>query len=236
MAGLTRRPACLAGGERPDTTLYVICGPYRLPFPYRTGCPDRGCPAASWWNFSCCALVNVVHNHLLWAPSRKEGMAWYSSRPLPSLWWWPARSHLSCLFFLLLACVCLDTISLCHLIRWRHVETGGGGVGRCIWTPFLEDSGTAFSHKTMTSDSSILGFFQLQRLMARRPILIVGAVTGEGAWFVQWWKLQKACRTSCSGKGCSATSHLQLRNIAFELKQLSPLKIMHGLWLVRSVF
>ncbi len=26
---------------------YVIDGQYRLPFPYRTGCPDRGCLAAS---------------------------------------------------------------------------------------------------------------------------------------------------------------------------------------------
>jgi hypothetical protein len=25
--------------------------PYRLPFPYRTGCSDRSCPAASCWNF-----------------------------------------------------------------------------------------------------------------------------------------------------------------------------------------
>ncbi len=27
--------------------LYVMDGPYRLPFPYRTGCPDMSCPAAS---------------------------------------------------------------------------------------------------------------------------------------------------------------------------------------------
>ena len=27
--------------------LYVMDGLYSLPFPYRTGCPTRGCPAAS---------------------------------------------------------------------------------------------------------------------------------------------------------------------------------------------
>jgi hypothetical protein len=33
---------------------------------------------------SCCYIINV-HNHPSWATSRKEGMAWYSSRPMPSL-------------------------------------------------------------------------------------------------------------------------------------------------------
>ncbi len=56
--------------------LYVMDGPYRLPFTYRTGCPDKSCPAASWWNFQLlyCYKVNV-HNHPPWAASRKEGMA-----------------------------------------------------------------------------------------------------------------------------------------------------------------
>ncbi len=27
--------------------LYVMDGPYRLPFPYRTGCSDKSCPAVS---------------------------------------------------------------------------------------------------------------------------------------------------------------------------------------------
>ncbi len=34
---------------------------------------------------SCCYIVNV-HNHSFLVTSRKEGMAWYSSRPMPSLW------------------------------------------------------------------------------------------------------------------------------------------------------
>ncbi len=33
---------------------------------------------------SCCYIVNA-QNHPLWATSRKEGMAWYSSWPMPSL-------------------------------------------------------------------------------------------------------------------------------------------------------
>jgi hypothetical protein len=41
---------------------------YRLPFPYRK------------------YKVNV-HNHPSWASSRKEGIAWYSGRHMPSLWW-----------------------------------------------------------------------------------------------------------------------------------------------------
>jgi hypothetical protein len=32
--------------------------------------------------FSCCFIVNV-HSHPSWATSRKEGMAWYSSIPMP---------------------------------------------------------------------------------------------------------------------------------------------------------
>jgi hypothetical protein len=37
---------------------------------------------------SCCYIINV-HNHPSWATPRKESMAWYSSRPMPSLWFWP---------------------------------------------------------------------------------------------------------------------------------------------------
>ncbi len=33
---------------------------------------------------SYCYIVNI-HNHLSWATSRKEGMIWYSSRPMPSI-------------------------------------------------------------------------------------------------------------------------------------------------------
>ncbi len=45
---------------------------------------------------SCCYIVNV-HNHPSWATSRLEGMAWYSSRPMPflCLWlWWENRKTL----------------------------------------------------------------------------------------------------------------------------------------------
>jgi hypothetical protein len=50
------------------------------------------------------------------------------------------------------------------------VTSGRGGVGRCIWTSFLEDSGTVFCHKYhMSSYSSNLGLLQSQRPKTRRP-------------------------------------------------------------------
>ncbi len=42
------------GGPESDPAgviLYAVDGPYHLSFPYCNGCPDRSCPAASWWNF-----------------------------------------------------------------------------------------------------------------------------------------------------------------------------------------
>jgi hypothetical protein len=35
-------PGWLEESDPAGVNLYVIDGPYRLPFPYRTGCPDRG--------------------------------------------------------------------------------------------------------------------------------------------------------------------------------------------------
>jgi hypothetical protein len=49
--GLTQHggpPGWLEENDPAVVVLYVMDGPYRLPFPYRTGCPDRSCPAASW--------------------------------------------------------------------------------------------------------------------------------------------------------------------------------------------
>jgi hypothetical protein len=67
-------PGWLDESDPAGVILYVMDGPYHLPFPYCTGCPDRNC-----------YIVNV-HNHPWWATLRKEGMAWYSSRPMASLW------------------------------------------------------------------------------------------------------------------------------------------------------
>ncbi len=53
--------------------------------PYRLLCLTG---AASWWNFQlllACYIVNV-HNQSSWATSRKGGIAWHSSRFMPSLW------------------------------------------------------------------------------------------------------------------------------------------------------
>ncbi len=41
-------PGGLEESDPAGVILYVMDGPYRLPFPpYRTGCPDRSCPAVS---------------------------------------------------------------------------------------------------------------------------------------------------------------------------------------------
>ncbi len=77
-------PGWLEESDPAGVILYVIDGPHRLLFPYRTGRPDRSCPAGNWRISSCCYIINV-HNHPSWATSHKEGMA-YSSRPMPSLW------------------------------------------------------------------------------------------------------------------------------------------------------
>ncbi len=37
----------LEESDQASVILYVMDGPCRLPFPYRTGCLDRSCPAAS---------------------------------------------------------------------------------------------------------------------------------------------------------------------------------------------
>ncbi len=55
--------------------LYVMDGPYCLPFPYRTAVVLTG----------AAQLRAHVHNHPPWATSRKEGMAWYSSRTIRNL-------------------------------------------------------------------------------------------------------------------------------------------------------
>ncbi len=44
-------PGWLEESDPAGVILYVVDGPYPLPFPCRTGCPDRNCQAASWWNF-----------------------------------------------------------------------------------------------------------------------------------------------------------------------------------------
>ncbi len=80
-------------------------GPQRLPFPYRTGCPDvslalTGAAQLRADGISSCCYGGNVHNHPSWAMSRKEGIVWYSSRPMPSLWFFLAfGSILSMLYW-----------------------------------------------------------------------------------------------------------------------------------------
>ncbi len=40
-------PGWLEKSDQTGVILYVMDGRYGLPFPYRTGCPDRSCPAAT---------------------------------------------------------------------------------------------------------------------------------------------------------------------------------------------
>jgi hypothetical protein len=47
--GLTQHggpPGWLEESYPAGVILFMMYGPYRLPFPYRTGCPDRSCLAA----------------------------------------------------------------------------------------------------------------------------------------------------------------------------------------------
>jgi len=77
-------PGWLEESDPAGVILYAIDGPYRPPFPYRI-------PVALTWAAqlradgfsSCCYIVNV-HSHPSRATSGKEGMAWYSSRPMPA--------------------------------------------------------------------------------------------------------------------------------------------------------
>ncbi len=84
----------------------------------RTACLFHAVPVAltgaaqllTDWNSSCCYIVNV-HNHPSWATSRKEGMDWHSSRPMPSLWLW------------------LPTVPSAHVSFHGLPLLGGGGGG-----------------------------------------------------------------------------------------------------------
>jgi hypothetical protein len=76
-------PGWLEESDPAGVILYVMDGPRRLPFQYRTSGPDRSCLAACWWNFQL-LLYTVVNeiNHPSWATSRKEGKAWCSGRTI----------------------------------------------------------------------------------------------------------------------------------------------------------
>ncbi len=85
-----RPPGWLEESDPTGMILYAIVGPCRLPgVLYRLPClPNIGLlanPAAEKAAAAAGILVNV-HNPSTWAMSRKEGMAWNSRRPMPSLW------------------------------------------------------------------------------------------------------------------------------------------------------
>jgi hypothetical protein len=53
-------PGWLEESALASVIIYVMDGPYRLPFPYRTGCPDRSCPTASSWNFQLLLYIKCT--------------------------------------------------------------------------------------------------------------------------------------------------------------------------------
>ncbi len=78
-------PAWRAGGEGPSR-VWWFCTWWTV----HSACPDR--PHHLPW--SGADLLLNVHETPSWATSRKEGMAWYSSRPMPSHWYVPYIVHL----------------------------------------------------------------------------------------------------------------------------------------------
>ncbi len=67
---------------------------------------------------TCCCIANV-HNHPSWATPCKEGMAWYSSRPMHSLW------------LVLRQCLHYKPVSNISV----QLGVGGGEMG--LWAPVL---------------------------------------------------------------------------------------------------
>ncbi len=65
---------CLEESDQAGVLVYVIDGPYLLPFPYSTGYQWQELPSCLLMEFPA-AVVNV-HNYPSVATSRKEGMAW----------------------------------------------------------------------------------------------------------------------------------------------------------------
>jgi hypothetical protein len=84
LEGWPNTAARLAGWRRvtqQGVILYVMDGPH-------AACPDG--PHHHLPRSGADVLLNVQKTPP-WATSRKEGMAWYSSRPMSSLWVWPTR-------------------------------------------------------------------------------------------------------------------------------------------------
>ncbi len=90
-------PGWLEESDPTGVILYVMRAvpptfsvPYKFAFQFRAD------------GISICCYIVYVHNH---PPSRKESMAWYSSRPMPSLWLGLPRpslplSHLLLFFYI----------------------------------------------------------------------------------------------------------------------------------------
>jgi hypothetical protein len=56
-------PGWLEESEPAGVIFYVMDGPYRLPFPYCTGCPQTGAAQLRADGISSCCYIVNVHNH-----------------------------------------------------------------------------------------------------------------------------------------------------------------------------
>ncbi len=77
-------PGWLEESDPAVVILYVMDGPYRLPFRTVPVALIGAAQLRADGIFTCYYIV-TVHNHSSLSTSHKEGMAWYSSRPMPSL-------------------------------------------------------------------------------------------------------------------------------------------------------
>ncbi len=114
LEGWPNTAACLAGWRRVTRQVWfctwwmdrTACLFHTVPYS-----PDRSYPAASWWNFQLLFYSKCAqHPSWIWSTSRKEAMAWYSSRPMPYLWDLPVIS--------LLLTNTVSSVRACPIIWW----------------------------------------------------------------------------------------------------------------------
>jgi hypothetical protein len=153
---------------------------------------------------SCCYIINVniLNNHPSWATSRKEGMAWYSGRPMPSLWSsLPSAPTHSCHG----VCPCHiwrlsysmtagwgPLSSRCLSLMWQHPErqTGGGAIlcvalpsqleSTCVVDPDPDPSSLMFSGS---------GSFHQQAKKSKKNLDLFYLLTSFGFFSLSWCKV-----------------------------------------------
>jgi hypothetical protein len=114
-----------------------------------TGCPYRSSPAASWWKFHLLFFNKFTQPSVMSYVTQGRYMAWYSSRPMPSLWVEHPKAILSPVkmqwmhymyvrMYVFMSCVCAKNIYV-HIKNRRHtlvVTTLNGEDKRINWRIF----------------------------------------------------------------------------------------------------